>query len=381
MTTPIGGLLIGSALLGVRSAAAQPRPFFHPEATNAAVVVRHDVPYGRVGDTVLAMDVYQPPTAPTAAPGLVIVSQGDQAVRRMSDRVGWATVAATRGMVVVVPDLRAGRVADDWRLLMGHLTKRGRDYGLDVQALGAIAWSGNVATALPLVEEPNQTTIKAAVMLYGTGAVTQFRPDLPIRFVRAGLDRPALNTALTELVSLALNQNAPVSIDNYPGGHHAFETVDPGPATRVAIDGILSFLEAALAPDLRMAIAARVDQAQAAGMMATGRYSAAVAVYARLAAANAGDAALGLSYGEALLADRQFAEACRQLATLKNRGLGPRDLGLPAARACVQAGDLDGAIEWLASIPRRFLPPSVATEAVFAPLRDRATFRALFDDR
>ena len=66
---------------------------------------------------------------------------------------------------------------------------------------------------------------------------------------------------------------------------------------------------------------------------------------------------------------------------LKGKGLGPRDLGLPAARACMLKGDADAAIAWLTTIPTRFLPPDVQTDAVFAPLRTREDFRALFSSR
>jgi hypothetical protein len=81
------------------------------------------------------------------------------------------------------------------------------------------------------------------------------------------------------------------------------------------------------------------------------------------------------------MADGQFGVACGEFEKLKGKGLGPRDLGLPAARACMQNGDADAAVAWLKTIPARFLPPDVATDAVFASIRDRADFRALFAPR
>ena len=70
--------------------------------------------------------------------------------------------------------------------------------------------------------------------------------------------------------------------------------------------------------------------------------------------------------------------ACAELEKLKDKGLGYRDLGLPAARACMLKGDADAAIAWLQSIPQRFLPSDIATDPVFASLQTRQDFRALF---
>jgi tetratricopeptide (TPR) repeat protein len=110
-----------------------------------------------------------------------------------------------------------------------------------------------------------------------------------------------------------------------------------------------------------------------------GNFVDAVPLYAELVRVRPEDATLRLAYGEALLGNEQYAEACAQLEQLVGKGLGPRDLGLPAARACMLAGDADAALIWLQRIPKQFIPPAVATEATFAPLRNRPEFRALFE--
>jgi hypothetical protein len=109
-----------------------------------------------------------------------------------------------------------------------------------------------------------------------------------------------------------------------------------------------------------------------------GDYHAAVVAYAQVVAARPDDPRLRLSYGEALIGDKQFAVACAEFEKLKGKGLGYRDLGLPAARACAQKGDLDTAVAWLKSIPKRFLPPNVQSDPAFAALQNRDDFRALF---
>ncbi len=75
------------------------------------------------------------------------------------------------------------------------------------------------------------------------------------------------------------------------------------------------------------------------------------------------------------------ATACAEFDKLRDKGLGYRDLGLPAAHACLQKGDPEAAVAWLSTIPPQFLPPSVGEEPSFAALKDRADFQAIFARR
>ena len=122
------------------------------------------------------------------------------------------------------------------------------------------------------------------------------------------------------------------------------------------IDGTLDFVARSTLPAYQASLRRGIPEATAAAHVAAGEFAAAASVYARLVTASPDDARLRLSYGEALLGASQFAAACAEFERLKGKGLGPRDLGLPAARACVQKGDAEAAIAWLASIPARFLP-------------------------
>lgn len=281
----------------------------------------------------------------------------------------------------MLPDVRGGRETADFQLLLAHLVARGGDVGVDGSAIAVFAGSGNVFAAFPFVEDPKQTAVKAAVMYYGTGPVTQFRLDLPVLYVRAGLDRPPLNQGITELAALAVTQNAPVTLLNHPSGYHAFETANDDDATRDVMEQTIAFVKRATSPSYQAAVARGIQEASAAGFVLTRDYKKAADVYAELVAARPTEPRLRLSYGEALLGDSQFGAACAEFEKLKGKGLGPRDLGLPAARACMQKGDPDAAIAWLKSIPTRFLPPSVQSEAVFAPLAGRDDFKALFPAR
>ena len=374
-------LIAATVSTAVTAGAQQPFTFaIRPPTAN--ITVTRDVEYARPDTVTLRMDVYRPSDAGNRRlPTLVFFNRAVGAERSGEFHSSWARVAASRGIVAVLPDIRGGREVADFQLLLGHLAARGAALGIDKDAIAVFAGSGNVSAAFPFVEDPKQTSIKAAVMYHGTGPVTQFRLDLPVLYVRAGLDRPALNQGITELAALAVTQNAPLTLLNHPSGYHAFEAANDDDATRDVMEQTLSFVRRATAAGFQAAVARGVREASAAGYLLTRAHGKAAQIYGELVAVRPDAVRLRLSYGEALLGDGQFAAACAEFEKLKGKGLGPRDLGLPAARACMQKGDADAAIAWLRSIPTRFLPPDVQNEAVFAPVKAREDFRALFPAR
>jgi dienelactone hydrolase len=346
------------------------------------VTVAKDVQYGRSDAVSLRMDVYRPSGATTTKrPALIFFNRATGADRSQPFYAAWASAAASRGLVAVLPDLRDGSQPSDFQALVTYLTTRGAELGIDREALAVYAGSGNVYSAFPVVEDPRQTAIKAAVMYYGTGPITEFRRDLPVLYVRAGLDRPDVNKDITTLAALGVSQNAPVTLLNHPSGYHGFEMNNDDDATRDVMEQTIAFVRRVTAPAFQVAMRRGIPEATAAAYVQTREFGKAAPVYAELVRGHPTDTRLRLSYGEALLGDGQFAEACAQFEQLKGKGLGPRDLGLPAARACMQKGDADAAIAWLKTIPSRFLPRDLQDDAVFAPVKDRDDFRSLFAAR
>src|SRR5688572_22291537 len=208
-------------LLAAAPVATQEMKFFYPAPPPSSIEVTKDVPYGS-----LRMDLYRPAGAATALPVLVFSNIASGAQRSNAFYKSWAEIAASQGLAAVLPDLRAETYAQDMEAVLAHLLTNGSSLRIDRDRIALYAGSGNVFRALPLVQDPKQTAIKSAVMYYGAAPVTEFRRDLPVLFVRAGLDRPPVNRAMTDLVTAATSQNAPVSLLNYPAGHHAFEIVD-----------------------------------------------------------------------------------------------------------------------------------------------------------
>ena len=370
-----------AALAGLtRGAPAQPPPRLAFPAPSPAVRVRTDVPFDTAGGTVLAMDVYQlPRTRSTRArPALIFFNRAVGGDRRGPLYAGWAGAAASHDLVGIVPDLREGSEPRDFEALLRYLTSHGPALGIDTAAIAVYAASGNVFTALPMLEQPSLTAVRAAVIYYGTGPVAAFRQDLPVLWVRAGLDRPDVNQEIATLATHAITQNAPVTLLNHSTGYHAFELFNDDDATRAVIEQTLSFVRQATSRSYRLALAARRREAAAAGAVQTGNYHEAAALYEELVQSRPDDARLRLSLGESLLGDGRYREACTLFESVKGRGLGYRDLGVPAARACALAGEADTAIAWLGSIPSRFLPRSLADDSAFTSIRGRPEFQAIF---
>jgi dienelactone hydrolase len=368
------------AVLGIAHGVdAQGMPSFkYPEPAASSYRVLSDVEYGTSGSDALKMDVYRPSSG-GRGPTLIFFNQVSGEQRRHPFYVAWARIAASKGVTAILPDLRSATIVQDFVALLGYLGKGpAEDTGIDPAAVAVYAGSGNVFNALPLVQDARSTRIKAAVMYYGAAEVKAFRPDLPVLYVRAGLDRPALNRLIDALAARALADNIPVTLLNHAGGRHAFEMFNDDDATKRVIDETIAFVKETTSTGYQGALRQAVAEATAAGHVTAGRSQEAVAAYATLVQARPEDHPLRLAYGEALLSNAEFAPACAEFEKLKGKGLGYRDLGLPAARACLRKGDADAAIAWLRSIPQRFLPPSVREEAVFAPLKDRADFKALF---
>jgi dienelactone hydrolase len=372
-------VLAGSGAVASDGQTPAPPPLAFPPPASG-ISVAGDIEYGMSGTTRLAMDVYKPAlSAGAKVPVLIFFNRATGTDRRQRFYAAWAQAAASKGLIGILPDLRDGSEAADFRMLLSYLERHAAEQGID--GIAVYAGSGNVLTAFPTVEDPSLTSIKAAVMYYGAANIQQFRLDLPVLYVRAGLDRPGVNESIAAVAAAAVAQNAPVTLVNYAGGHHGFEQADVNDTTRQVIDDTLEFVKAATSARYQAALQASLQEATAAGYVQTKKFHEAAAAYAAIVAAHPADARLRLAYGEALLGDGQAAVACAEFDKLRDRGLGYRDLGLPAARACLQKGDPDAAIAWLRTIPPQFLPASTADDPSFAGLRERSEFRALFERR
>ena len=371
-------------------AAAQQR-FFYPEPPASSVRVTRDVRFATVDTIVLSMDVYRPANPTQNAPAVIFYSPfwvGEQRSRQSNDWVkNWARIAASNGIVTFVPDIRAEpgtgnagaparALGDDFDRFVAHAIENSSKYGFDPERVALFASSGASWPAIRAVQNPKQSTIKSAVIFYGASDVTTLRLDVPMLLVRAGLDSRNLNAEITRLVSLAMAQNAPLTLVNNHTGYHGFEGRNDDGVTPAVIEQAVDFIKRTTAPAYRASIRANYLRAMAAAQMAASNYRDAAATYAEMLNRRPDDPPTRFEYGQALLGDRQYGAACNELRR------PPVSFGaiMPGTRACVLAGTIDTAIAFLRTVRKDWLPSlrGLRSDSVFAPLWGRAEFEALF---
>ena len=270
MTIRPAGPVIAISLLAVAGTSAQQWPLHYPQPPAGAVRVTRDVQFATAGTSRLAMDVYRPANGAGPFPAVIFYmlywpAEG-ASDRSSSDWYrSWARLAAANGIVAILPDLRAQpgtgnatsparALGDDFQTLVSHITASAAAYGVDADRIAVFAESGSTWSALPAVEDPTQTGVKAAVIYYGGANIETFRRDLPLLWVRAGLDSERTNATITRLASLALSQNAPLTLVNHPTGQHAFEGRDDNAVTREVIEQTLAFIKRATMREFQAAI-------------------------------------------------------------------------------------------------------------------------------
>jgi dienelactone hydrolase len=157
---------------------------------------RSNLVYKQIGQTGLSLDVFLPTGSVPSKPLPVFVifnGFGGSFMRTSSQSQGWAKAATAHGFAAVTAETTPAHVAEDFDSLVLYLRQHAEDIHVDPERLVVIAWSGNVSVGLPVVEDPQRKAIKAAVIYYGSADLPHVRLDLPVLFVRAGLDQPSTN--------------------------------------------------------------------------------------------------------------------------------------------------------------------------------------------
>src|SRR5215216_1814871 len=93
---------------------AQGMRFFYPAPSPSSFTVVRNVKYGMGDTTTLRMDVYRPAKAGAPRPAFIIFSPVPPNQRSSNEFTSaWGRVAASKGLVAIIPDVRPESAAAD----------------------------------------------------------------------------------------------------------------------------------------------------------------------------------------------------------------------------------------------------------------------------
>ena len=357
--------------------------FMGPSPETRDVEVRRDIVYRKSAEGSLAFDLYLPTKRAAPVPVVIFVNGiGADWMRGHAQYVGWGRAATTRGLAGIAMDSQEATVNEDVRSLIAHLDANAAGLGVDATRIALWSCSANVTRGLPLAQSLGPA-IRSAVVYYGTATVPTFRRDLPLLFVRAGLDGPGLNRGLEALVARALADNAPVEVLNVASGVHGFDVRDDTEVTRATIARTLDFLAKTLTGPFSAAVQEGKTLADASAAVYREDWPAAATAYEGLVRAKPEDSLLWQRLGEARVAVANPAGAIaafeRALALgSPNRGI----VSFALVNLYARGGDIDKVFIALQGMKAqlRFFAERLRTESVFTALRQDPRFEALMKD-
>lgn len=362
----IRSALVILALLVAAAVSAQ--PFVGPPVDDAGIAITKEIAYRTVSGQTLTFDFYRP-AGDAIVPVAITCNVGIRGMKDWPGYVGWARATANAGMAAVHYDALGEDAIANFDALMESLRAKAGDLRIDPARVVLWAGSANVRLGLPLAMDTTRDYIRGAVIYYGDAPVDTLRADLPVYFVRAGLDQKALNDRIDALLARVLAANAPWTIENYGGGLHGFDLFNDNDLSREIIARTLSFMTRVTVPALSRAYAETSTDAVLAGALHTGQWQKAIEGYGARVAAKPDDADANLRHGYALYGGERYADALVALEKAWALGRrGPWDTGVPAARAAAKAGNVDRAIAWLdtcLSTPH-VRPDHIRADAAFA---------------
>lgn len=367
------------ALMLVATAAMAAQPFVYHDPRMAEVEARRDLVFASPGGTPLRFDLYRLPGEEKLPVVVFFNGIGSIALKDWDIYRNWSRATAAGGLAAVTHQSRLGSEVADFDALAAHLLEHQDEYGVDAGRI--IVWfaSANVRTGLPMVQDPARETVKAAVVYYGTAEVPKWRLDLPVLFVRAGLDRPFLNSLLDRNIGDAIASNAPVTVINHPGGHHPFEIDDDDQVSRRTISETIEFMRESVTDAMQAGIQGSLVEATAAAASLRNDWETATSAYEVLVERMPDSAETWRAYGQALSEMGEHEKALGALDRAWELGhRGFRDVGVPAARSAASLGDLDRTLVWL---ERTLLPFQdtdwIRKEMVFMQFAGERRFEAL----
>jgi tetratricopeptide (TPR) repeat protein len=356
--------------------------FAYAPPDESLITVKRGIAYSKTRAGDLTFDLYTPKNA-DRAPVVIFANIGSLAYPTWPIYIGWGKAVASAGLAGVVYQATIDKMIENFDEVMEHLRRNAAELHVDPSRV--VVWSGssNVRIGLPLAMDAKRDYIRGAAVFYGATDVPSIRADLPVFFVRSGLDVPALNKAIDALAQKALAANAPWTIESYGSGLHGFEVLNDNDLSRLVISRSLRFMNEVTAPAMRSAYAAGAADAALAAAFTREEWDTAIAGYSKRVDADPANPDAQLRLGLSLLGAKRHAEALTSLEKAFDLGRrGPRDTGYPAARAAAGAGNVARTVHWLDYILNtNFGPPleEVRTSPDFALVRNDPAFREVVE--
>lgn len=327
-------------------------------------------------------DVYRPVDVQGDLPVVVFANGSGAGLRTARVYVEWARLVAGRELAAVLyegPTIGAETTREalvregiaDLDSVVTTLTRRSG--ALRIDATNVLVWAGSGQTTIgtPFALGGRHANVRGYVLYYGAGNVESPRLDVPVFIVRAGLDAAGLNRSLDSLAHRLTAAGVPLTLVNYPAGQHAFDIYDESEMTAHVIEQTLAFMRSVTGPRLHESVADGIPAVRAAAAFAAEEWAEAERLYNELARANPSSRSAAWRLGLSQLANNHPAEALASFDRARELGQGgARDIGLPAARAALRAGQRARSIDWLEWALRSFprIRAEIQADAELAPL-------------
>jgi dienelactone hydrolase len=243
------------------------------------VIIKKDIPYLKIADSTLKMDIYYPPNFDfkSKIPAIVFIygynNKGQikavgQQLRKWSAYTSWCKIIAASGMAAIVYE--TVNPESDLNSLIQYINSSADKLNIDANKIGAYTCSANSPTALANILNNSNTYFKCAVVYYGIFLNTDFKylslidtlswnmgfltprlpeptlwkKDVPILIVHAGKDFvPHSDESLTGFIDKAINQKIPITLIHYATGIHGFDVYADNEDIREIIKTTLEFWE------------------------------------------------------------------------------------------------------------------------------------------
>ncbi|OGU34330.1 MAG: hypothetical protein A2068_14170 [Ignavibacteria bacterium GWB2_35_6b] len=333
------------------SSFAQEKLIYYPSGIDK-VTEQKDLVYSEPEGKNLYFNFYSKTAGNSPKPLVIIMNGfGNDQMRNAFFQIEWAKLFAADEFAAITFDSRQQTVEDDFNSLIKYLDEHKSQLGISPDRIILYAASGNVYKSLNIAEDPNNKFIKGAIFYYGFGPVESFRYDLPVLFVRSGLDNISTNKKIDSLLSRAINENAPIEILNNPGGHHPFEFEGTNEYSINILKRTLQFAKDAIEEKLHNSTELIKDEIIAGTALYNNDFKTAVIVYKKLSEDFPENPDIRKALADALLGAEKYRDAVAQYQKAIDLGNWRiRDISIPAAVACVKMKDIEAVYYWMQKI-------------------------------